>query len=74
MALPMPPMRLATNIERFADLPLPAGIAGNCSSGATIMAAVKTPLHRVASALGVLASGVMAGNLLGSLAGVRCRR
>ncbi|SAL06612.1 major facilitator transporter [Caballeronia calidae] len=69
MALTMPLMGMSTNIWQFVGLRLLAGIAGGYSSGATILIAVQTPKHRVGWALGVLASGVMAGNLLGPLAG-----
>lgn len=69
MALTMPLMGLSTNIWQFVGLRLLAGIAGGYSSGATILIAVETPRHRLAWALGMLASGVMAGNLLGPLAG-----
>ncbi|WP_180722606.1 MFS transporter [Paraburkholderia largidicola] len=69
MALTMPLMGLSTNIWQFVALRFLAGIAGGYSSGATILVAVQTPRHRVAWALGILASGVMAGNLLGPLAG-----
>jgi MFS family permease len=60
---------MSTNIWQFVGLRLLAGIAGGYSSGATILIALQTPKHRVGWALGVLASGVMAGNLLGPLAG-----
>ncbi|ACC72375.1 MFS transporter [Paraburkholderia phymatum] len=69
MALTMPLMGLSTNIWQFVGLRLLAGIAGGYSSGATILIAVQTPRDRLAWALGLLASGVMAGNLLGPLAG-----
>ncbi|WP_198170057.1 MFS transporter [Burkholderia savannae] len=69
MALTMLLMGFATNILQFVELRLLAGLAGGYSSGATIMVAVQTPRRCVAWALGVLASGVMAGNLLGPLAG-----
>lgn len=69
MALTMPLMGLSTNIWQFVGLRLLAGVAGGYSSGATILVAVQTPRDRLAWALGLLASGVMAGNLLGPLAG-----
>ncbi|MEX3953954.1 MFS transporter [Paraburkholderia sp. EG287B] len=69
MALTMPLMGLSTNIWQFVGLRLLAGIAGGYSSGATILIAVQTPRERLTWSLGVLASGVMAGNLLGPLAG-----
>jgi MFS family permease len=69
MALTMPLMGLSSNIWQFVGLRLLAGVAGGYASGATILIAVQTPRHRLAWALGLLASGVMAGNLLGPLAG-----
>ncbi|MCA1495050.1 MFS transporter [Ensifer sp. NBAIM29] len=69
MALIMPLMGLATNIWQFAGLRLLAGIAGGYASGAVILVAAQTPKARSGWALGLLASGVMAGNLLGPLVG-----
>ncbi|PDT50886.1 MFS transporter [Sinorhizobium americanum] len=69
MALIMPLMGLATNIWQFAGLRLLAGIAGGFASGAVILVAAQTPKARSGWALGLLASGVMAGNLLGPLVG-----
>lgn len=69
MALAMPLMGLSSNIWQFVALRFLAGLAGGYSSGATILIAVQAPKDRLAWALGVLASGVMAGNLLGPLAG-----
>ncbi|RDV00981.1 MFS transporter [Trinickia dinghuensis] len=69
MALTIPLMGFASNIWQFVGLRFLAGIAGGYASGATILIAVQTPKHRVGWALGLLASGVMAGNLLGPLAG-----
>lgn len=69
MALIMSLMGLSTNIWQFVGLRLLAGAAGGYSSGATILVAVQAPKARAAWALGLLSSGVMAGNLLGPLAG-----
>ncbi|AUX78357.1 MFS transporter [Sinorhizobium fredii] len=69
MALLMPLMGLATDIWQFAGLRLLAGIAGGYASGAVILVAAQTPKARSGWALGLLASGVMAGNLLGPLIG-----
>lgn len=69
MALTMSLMGLATDIWQFVGLRLLAGIAGGYSSGATILIAVQAPKTRSAWALGLLSSGVMAGNLLGPLIG-----
>ncbi|QJC27067.1 multidrug efflux MFS transporter [Ralstonia solanacearum] len=69
MALTMSLMGLATDIWQFVGLRLLAGIAGGYASGATILIAVQAPKTRSAWALGLLSSGVMAGNLLGPLVG-----
>lgn len=69
MAATMSLMGLATDIWQFVGLRLLAGIAGGYSSGATILIAVQAPKARSAWALGLLSSGVMAGNLLGPLVG-----
>lgn len=69
MAIVMSLMGLATNIWQLVFLRLLAGLAGGYSSGATILIAIQTPKARSAWALGVLASGVMAGNLMGPLIG-----
>ncbi len=69
MALTMSLIGLSANIWQLVGLRLLAGIAGGYSSGATILIAVQTPRMRSAWALGMLSSGVMAGNLLGPLVG-----
>lgn len=69
MAVTMSLMGFATNIWQLVALRLLAGLAGGYSSGANILVAVQTPKARTAWALGVLASGVMAGNLIGPLVG-----
>lgn len=69
MAVTMLLMGLSTTIWQFVGLRLLAGIAGGYSSGATILIAVQTPRAKSAWALGLLSSGLMAGNLLGPLVG-----
>jgi len=69
MAVTMSLIGFAANVYQLVGLRLLAGIAGGYSSGATILVAVQTPRERSAWALGVLSSGVMAGNLLGPLVG-----
>jgi MFS family permease len=59
----------STNVWQLAGLRLLTGIAGGYASGATILVAVQTPKERSAWALGILSSGVMAGNLIGPLIG-----
>ncbi|MFG1404191.1 MFS transporter [Xanthobacter sediminis] len=62
-------MGLVSGIGQLVGLRLLVGLAGGYSSGATILVAVQTPKERSGYALGLLASGVMAGNLVGPLAG-----
>ncbi|EMA3640187.1 MFS transporter [Providencia stuartii] len=62
-------MGLASNIWQFLGLRLLAGVAGGYSSGATILIAMQAPKNKSAWSLGLLSSGVMAGNLLGPLVG-----
>ncbi|HEY4144479.1 MFS transporter [Pinirhizobacter sp.] len=69
MALAMSLMGLCTSIWQLVVLRLVTGIAGGYSSGATILVAVQSPRARSAWALGVLAAGIMAGNLIGPLVG-----
>ena len=69
MAVTMSLIGFSANIWQLVGLRLLAGIAGGYSSGATILVAVQTPRDRSAWALGVLSSGLMAGNLLGPLVG-----
>lgn len=69
MAITMALMGCATNIWQLVGLRLFAGLAGGYSSGATIMIAAQAPKDRSAWALGLLSSGIMAGNLIGPLIG-----
>lgn len=69
MAITMSLIGFSTNIWHLVGLRLLAGIAGGYSSGATILVAVQTPKARSAWALGLLSSGIMAGNLIGPLVG-----
>ncbi|RQR33236.1 MFS transporter [Burkholderia sp. Bp9142] len=69
MAIIVSLMGAATNIWQLVGLRLLVGLAGGYSSGATILVALQTPRARSGWALGVLASGVMAGNLVGPLVG-----
>jgi MFS family permease len=62
-------MGMAQNIWQLALLRALAGLAGGYSSGATILIATQTPKERRGWALGLLSSGVMAGNLAGPLIG-----
>ena len=69
MAVTVSLMGLVTNIWQLVGLRLLVGLAGGYSSGATILIAVQAPRERAAWALGIVSSGVMAGNLVGPLAG-----
>ncbi len=69
MAVTVSLMGLVTNMWQLVGLRLLVGLAGGYSSGATILIAVQAPRDRAAWALGIVSSGVMAGNLVGPLAG-----
>ncbi|HEY4165052.1 MAG TPA: MFS transporter [Dongiaceae bacterium] len=69
MAIVMSLIGLSQNVWQLVGLRLLVGLAGGYSSGATILVAVQTPKTRSAWALGVLSSGIMAGNLIGPLVG-----
>ena len=69
MAVTVSLMGMVTNIWQLVGLRLLVGLAGGYSSGATILIAVQAPRERVAWALGIVSCGVMAGNLIGPLAG-----
>ncbi|MTC17298.1 MFS transporter [Providencia alcalifaciens] len=69
MAITVSLMGLVTNIWQLVGLRLLVGLAGGYSSGAMILIAVQAPKERAAWALGMVSSGVMAGNLAGPLAG-----
>ncbi|MCZ2899553.1 MFS transporter [Burkholderia thailandensis] len=69
MAVVVSAMGLVTDIWQLVALRLLVGLAGGYSSGATILVAVQTPKRRSGWALGMLSSGVMAGNLAGPLVG-----
>lgn len=69
MAIAMALMGMAENIYQLVGLRLLAGLLGGYASGATILVATQTPKARVGWALGMLSSGIMAGNLAGPLIG-----
>jgi MFS family permease len=69
MAIAMSLIGLAQNIYQLAGLRLLAGLLGGYASGATILVATQTPKARTGWALGMLSSGIMAGNLAGPLIG-----
>jgi MFS family permease len=69
MAVAMSLIGLSQNVYQLVGLRLLAGLLGGYSSGSTVLVATATPRDRTAWALGVLAMGVMAGNLAGPLIG-----
>jgi MFS family permease len=69
MAIAMSLIGLAENIYQLVGLRLLAGLLGGFASGATILVATQTPKERSGWALGMLSSGIMAGNLTGPLIG-----
>ncbi len=69
MAITMSLMGMATNVWQLVGLRLLAGFLGGYSSGSVILVATQTPKDRSGWALGVLSSGIMAGNVVGPLIG-----
>jgi MFS family permease len=69
MAVAMAMIGLAQSAWQLVALRLLAGLLGGYASGSTILVATQAPKARSGWALGVLASGIMAGNLAGPLLG-----
>jgi MFS family permease len=69
MAIAMSLMGMATDVWQLVFLRLLTGLLGGYASGSTVLVATQTPKARTAWALGMLASGIMAGNLVGPLIG-----
>jgi MFS family permease len=69
MAVAMSLTGMAQNIWQLVLLRVLIGFAGGYSSGSTILVAMQTPKDRSGWALGTLAAGIMAGNLVGPLVG-----
>ena len=69
MAVAMSLIGLSQNVYELVGLRLLAGLLGGYSSGSNILVATQTPRARTAWALGMMASGIMAGNLAGPLIG-----
>ncbi|ALP68521.1 MFS transporter [Paraburkholderia caribensis] len=69
MAIVMSLMGSAHNIWQLVALRLLAGLLGGYASGSTVLVATQTPQARCGWALGILASGIMAGNVAGPLIG-----
>jgi MFS family permease len=69
MALAMSLIGLSQNVYQLVGLRLLAGLLGGYSSGSMILVATQTPRAQTAWALGMMSSGIMAGNLIGPLIG-----
>ncbi len=69
MAVAMSLIGMAHTVWELVGLRLFAGFAGGYASGSTILVATQTPKARSGWALGMLTSGIMAGNLVGPLIG-----
>ena len=69
MAVAMSLTGMAQNIEQLIAVRLLTGLLGGYASGSMILVAAQTPRARSGWALGLLSSGIMAGNLVGPLIG-----
>ncbi|MGF6654326.1 MFS family permease [Paraburkholderia youngii] len=71
MAVAMSLIGMAHSAWQLVALRLLAGLLGGYASGSMILVATQTPKARSGWALGALSSGIMAGNLVGPLIGIR---
>jgi MFS family permease len=69
MAVAMSLIGMAHNVWELVGLRLLAGLLGGYTSGSMILIAAQTPKTRSGWALGVLSSGILAGNVAGPLIG-----
>lgn len=69
MAVAMSLIGMATAPWQLVALRLLAGLLGGYASGSTILVASQTPKAQTGWALGILSSGIMAGNVVGPLLG-----
>ncbi|WP_312544395.1 MFS transporter [Pantoea eucalypti] len=69
MAIAMSLIGMATAPWQLVALRLLAGLLGGYASGSTILVAAQTPKAQTGWALGILSSGIMAGNVVGPLLG-----
>jgi len=69
MAVAISLIGLSQNVYQLVGLRLLTGLLGGYASGSTVLVASHTPRSRTGWALGMLSSGVMAGNLAGPLIG-----
>ncbi len=69
MAIAMSLMGMATAPWQLVALRLLAGLLGGYASGSMIVVASQTPKQKTGWAVGILSSGIMAGNIAGPLVG-----
>ena len=69
MAVAMSLMGLVHDVTQLVVLRLLIGLLGGYSSGSNVLVATQSPAGRTGWALGTLAAGIMAGNLVGPLVG-----
>ena len=69
MAVAISLMGIADNIWQLVAFRLLIGLAGGYASGSMVLVATQTPKDKSGWALGMLSSGIMAGNLVGPLIG-----
>jgi MFS family permease len=69
MAVAMSLIGLSQNVYQLVGLRLLTGLLGGYSSGSMTLVATQTPRAKTAWALGMMSSGIMAGNLIGPLIG-----
>lgn len=69
MAVVMSTIGLAHNVYELVALRFAAGLIGGYASAAIVMIGTQAPPERAGWALGVLSTGVLAGNLVGPLIG-----
>src|SRR6202008_4887990 len=69
MAVAMSLIGMAHSVWELVGLRLLTGLLGGYASGSMVLVAAQTPKARSGWALGVMSSGIMAGNVLGPLIG-----
>jgi MFS family permease len=69
MAVAMSLIGLSRNVYELVGLRLLTGLLGGYASGSTILVAAQTPRAHTGWAVGMMASGIMAGSLAGPLIG-----
>jgi MFS family permease len=69
MAVAMSLIGMAHNVWELVGLRLLTGLLGGYASGSMVLVAAQTPKERSGWALGVMSSGIMAGNVVGPLIG-----